>query len=177
VVVRVAAVVAALLIPMVGAAGDADLEYRLKAEFVERFTRFVTWPGEEQNTDSPFVIGVFGSSPIESYLERLAADRLIQGRPARLVIVENLDQIDQCHLLFLADSASPRLPAILERTSGQPILTVSDCKGFCQIGVLINLFREGEYLRFEVNLDAVERSGLHFSSNLLRLARLVRDPT
>ena len=50
---------------------------------------------------------------------------------------------------------------------------MSESEGSGERGVLINFYREEDYLRFEINRGAVSRSGLRFSSNLLRLARLV----
>jgi hypothetical protein len=155
------------------AAGDRSLEYELKTEFIERFTRFVEWPPAADERSGPFVIGLIGKSPIEKHLERLARQRRIKGREATLVVITELEQIELCHLLFVSRSAAKQLPEILDRAADRPVLTISDSEGFCERGVLINLYREGQYLRFEVNLEAVERSGLRFSSNLLRLARLV----
>jgi len=58
----------------------------------------------------------------------------------------------------------------------KPILTVGDTTGFAEKGVLINLYQEERLMQFEVNLPAVKRSKLTFSSKLLRLARLVGSP-
>src|ERR1700687_854921 len=54
-----------------------------------------------------------------------------------------------------------------------PILTVSDGSGFAQTSGMIELFVEGGHMRFAVNVDSVERSGLHLSSRLLGLAKIV----
>ena len=50
---------------LAGASAAQVPEYALKAEFLERFTRFVDWPGEH-DPRSPFVIGVYGSNPFGS---------------------------------------------------------------------------------------------------------------
>jgi len=170
-----AAVQAALGLPVAVAAAERDFEYQLKAEFVERFTRFVDWPesASGERDEGPFVIGVMGDSPIAAQLAQIVAQRKIKGREGRLLQVTDLEQVTQCDLLFIAASAADQLAAILSRTENQAILTVADSEGFGGRGVLINLYREGEYLRFEINRSAVEKSGLRFSSNLLRLARLV----
>jgi hypothetical protein len=182
-VVRVASTAAALLVAMQAALGPAasvaaaedNFEYQLKAEFIERFTRFVDWPQDANGEGgrAAFVIGVVGESAIYDHLADIVGQRKIKGRQAELLTVTDLDQVAKCDLVFIAPAASEQLPTILSRTEGLAILTVSDSEGFGERGVLINLFREGEYLRFEINRNAVSRSGLRFSSNLLRLARLV----
>ena len=58
--------------------------------------------------------------------------------------------------------------------SGKPVLTVGDSQGFAERGVLINLFEESGYLRFDINMAAVQASPLKFSSRLLRLGRQVQ---
>ena len=56
-----------------------------------------------------------------------------------------------------------------------PVLTVSDGKGFSQAGGIIELYVEGGRMRFAINVDAAERSGLRLSSRLLGLAKVIRD--
>ena len=56
-----------------------------------------------------------------------------------------------------------------------PVLTVGDGKGFSHAGGIIELFVEGGKMRFAINMDAAERAGLHLSSRLLGLAKVVRD--
>jgi hypothetical protein len=53
------------------------------------------------------------------------------------------------------------------------VLTVSDLEPFCRLGGGIGLVHEENRLRFEVNMEAAERSGLKVSSKLLTLARKV----
>jgi hypothetical protein len=56
-----------------------------------------------------------------------------------------------------------------------PVLSVSDGKGFSQSGGIIELYVEGGRMRFAINVDAAERSGLHLSSRLLGLAKVMRS--
>ncbi len=56
-----------------------------------------------------------------------------------------------------------------------PVLTVSDGKGFSLAGGIIELYVEGGRMRFAINVDAAERSGLRLSSRLLGLAKIVRN--
>jgi hypothetical protein len=52
---------------------------------------------------------------------------------------------------------------------------VSDFEDFAVIGGVANFFIDGGRMRFKVNPDAAERHRLRISSNLLTLARVVRD--
>lgn len=169
------ALVALLLTVPAAAAGDAEVEaeHRLKAQFIDRFAIFIEWPGPVNAAGEPFVIGIYGRTGMAKPLREVFRGQRIQGRPAKVVEISDVDRIDECQVLFIAGSAAADLPRILERTASKPILTIGDSDGFARRGVLINLFREGEFVRFEVNAGAIERTGLRFSSQLLRLARLV----
>ena len=58
---------------------------------------------------------------------------------------------------------------------GDAVLTVADTPGFAERGVMINFFitREDK-VRFEANLEEAENSGLRLSSQLLKLATIVK---
>lgn len=152
-----------------------DLEYAVKAEFLERFTRFIKWPSTSPDLGSPFVACVIGKNPFGTYLVDLVGRRRIQSRRTELRLIADPADVDGCHLLFIARSERRRVAAILRHTSGRPILTVGDTAGFASAGVLVNLYIQATNVRFEINVAAVKRSGLKFSSKLLKLARLV-DP-
>jgi hypothetical protein len=152
------------------------LEYKVKAEFLERFTRFIEWPADSglNNSDKAFCICVTGKNPFGSYLEDMAAQVKIKGKPVEIHQIEQLTaELPKCQILFIARSEKDRLADILKLTQDKPILTVGDTNGFAADGVLVNFFSSGSYIRFEVNIDRAEKSKLKFSSRLLKLAKLI----
>jgi hypothetical protein len=163
-----------LALALPGKLSSQNLEYKVKAEFLERFTRFIEWPIDaNRGNGSPFRICVVGKNPFDSYLAQMAATVKIKGRVVQVVESVDLAQIQNCQILFIASSEKSRLKNILNITRDKPILTVGDTTGFAQDGVLINFYSTGSYIRFEVNLQGVEQSRLKFSSRLLKLAKLV----
>jgi hypothetical protein len=168
-------VAAVLLLFTAPAAGQLSLGH-LKSLYIERFTRFIEWPGDSLRKDRPFVVCIQGSGETATDLARVAPARAFKDRTCEVRRLQPSSDPSACHLIYLAGSEQPRLPALLETVAGKPILTVSDTPGFSQRGVLINLFQEGRYLRFEINLAAVKRSRLVFSSQLLRLGRPMGEP-
>ncbi len=152
-----------------------DIEYRIKAGFLEKFTRFVDWPAEFADTDSssPFIIAVIGDNPFGTLLEDLYRGRKMKERSVEIRYLHGMEDVGDVNLLFISRSEQNNLEKILARTGSRPVLTVSDSKGFCERGVLINLYKSEGYIRFEINYAAVMKSGLHFSSRLLKLARII----
>lgn len=157
------------------AAEEAPVEYQLKAELLERFTQYIDWP--ESTMSDPavaFTIGIAGKNPFGSYLDRFSKIT-IKGKKVAVVEYSDISEVDHCQVLFVTKAEDKNLEEILARTEGKPILTVGDTEGFAKRGVLINFYRYDDYVRFEVNQSAVNKSGLKFSSRLLKLARFVEE--
>ncbi len=152
------------------AATPAPSEAQVKAEFVERFTRFIEWP-EPPSADSAFVVCVWGESPLGEQLEQLTR-RKIQNRAVQLKRLRDYEGPNGCHILYLAPGARDQVARIAEGLRGKPILSVGDAAGFAEQGLVINLFvDEAAHVRFEINPEAVHASGLKISAKLMTLAK------
>ena len=156
-------------------AGADVREYELKAVYIERITRFLTWPeeGSEEQPADAFVIGILGENPFGGKLSDLYAGRSIKGKPISTRQLTGLDEVEQCHILFIARSEEERLSQVLTATRGRPILTVGDTEGFAQKGVLINLEVEGGKLVFVINQTTCHEAGILVNSLILKVARVV----
>ena len=62
-----------------------------------------------------------------------------------------------------------------QRLKGARILTVGEFGGFAELGGVINFISERNKVRFEINTDAARSTGLTISSELLKLAKLVKS--
>ena len=150
-------------------------EYPLKALIISRFFSFVRWPAASGTTDdaSHFVLGIVGKSPIVEHEQTFYKEIKIPEKKITIKKISVLDQIKECHALIIAPTEAKRLKEILSITGDKPILSIGDTEGFAEEGVLINLFREGNKVKFEINYGAVQKSGLVFSSKLYKLARII----
>jgi len=150
--------------------------YVLKAVYLEKFSRFVTWP-EESEMDNPnkaFVIAVIGKTPLHKNLEQIYAIKKINNKRVEIKKISNLYEIKDCHILVVAESERKNLQNILTVTERLPVLTISDSPKFAENGVLINFFEEKNKLRFEINETAVLKSPLQMSFYLLNSAQIVQ---
>lgn len=142
-----------------------------KAMLLFEMTRFVEWPASAfAGTTEPFVIGVLGEDPLRKDLDAAVAGRQWHGRAIRVRRFRNLDEVDPCQLLFVARNKARLLPSVLEFLDGTATLTVGDREGFAEQGGMVALLERSDHIAFEVNLRAVERSGLRVSSEMLRIA-------
>lgn len=81
-------------------------------------------------------------------------------------------ELTACHVLFVARSEAGRFTEAIDALEHLPILTVGDAAGFIESGGIINFIVRSNKLRFVINVDAADASGLDLSSRLLRLAIL-----
>jgi len=150
-------------------------EYLLKAGFLERFTRFIEWPGEKNIADNtkPFVISVIGKNPFDEKLNHFFETTKIKNRKVEIRYISELEEIQDSHILFIAKSKQKQLSRILFLTQDKPVLTLSDTDGFGKKGVRINLYNEQNKIRFEINKEAIQKSGLQISYLLLNAAKII----
>src|SRR5207244_10017153 len=84
-------------------------EYLIKAGFIYNFAKFVEWPSAAfAQPDSPIVIGVLGTDPFGSVLDRLVQDKKI-GQRGFVVRrykwgkdLKDLKDLRDCKILFVS---------------------------------------------------------------------------
>jgi YfiR/HmsC-like len=154
-------------------------EYEIKAAFLYKFASFIQWPTAAQGPApagaGPICIGVLGADRFGSSLDQVVRGKVVGGREFAVERFQSANQAQHCDIVFISGSEQSRISEILVVLRGRPILTVSEVAGFCERGGLINLRVVDSAVRFEVNVAGGERAGLHFSSKLLSLARIVQE--
>ena len=151
-------------------------EYVLKTAFIEKFTRFTEWPEDILSTDTsrPFIVSVFGKSPIDNELDLFFEKQKIKDFNVEVRHIKNIDEIEGSQILFISESVGSKLSDILKYTKNSPILTIADTEGYAEKGVIINLYLEEDQIRFEINYDALTATDLSINYLLLNHARLIK---
>ncbi len=157
----------------------APTEYELKAAYLYRFLQFADWP--EASSEEPkhsVTIGILGKDPFKKEFEP------VEGKPVkgRKLVIKRFDKdspadsFKQCDLLFISSSLRGQIKLVLKSLEHSPVLTVSETRGFVEMGGMINLVKKKNEIKFEINKASAERAGIKFHSKLLRLAiRVVED--
>lgn len=149
-------------------------EYQIKAVFLFNFAQFVEWPATAfPDPQAPLILGVLGDDPFGALLDETVRDEKIGRHPLLIQRYRQVEQIGDCHILFISQSERGRLESVLTRLTGRNILTVSDADGFALRGVMIRFITEKGRIRLRINLDAAKAAGLTLSSKLLRPAEIV----
>ncbi len=119
-----------------------------------------------------FTVCTLGDDPFLGELEETVEGTSIGLRTVRVVHVKQLQDAPVCQILFFGQRADKNLAAVLSQLVNVPVLTVGENDEFLQQGGMIHFFLDDNKIRFDINLDAAERSGLRLDSRLL-LARTV----
>lgn len=162
--------------PLAAVAAEPSKLAMTKAAFVLNFGKYTEWPASAfAESDSPVELCLWkpGSDVGRALLKldgRAVRDRRLQVRS-----VARNAAVAGCHILFIEQDMLAAFSARMDGFKGTALLTISDAKGFARHGGMIELVPSDARLGFEVNLDAALRADLRLSSQLLALARIVKD--
>lgn len=151
---------------------------QLKAAFILRFITFTEWPDNSPVMDSktPFVIAIYGETPVFSILQDTSKKYLtINNKKVKVISVseKNLPDLKTSQLVFISNSSSKTVKKVIQEISNLSILTVGDSYNYENLGVMINLFPNGDNCGFNINLVAVEKGGLKISSKVMMRAKKI----
>jgi uncharacterized protein DUF4154 len=151
-------------------ARDAQREDALKAGYLFNFLKFVEWPASAA-TD-PLTVCFFGSDGVLEQLAAALSNKNIAGRPIATRAVAAGGSLAGCQVLYV-DGPQLGIATALINARAPALLTVSDGTNFLHEGGIIELFAEGNRLRFRISLDNARHANLRISSSLLQLASSV----
>jgi len=148
----------------------------VKAAYLFRFAQYVEWP-RTLPPNAPFVIGVNGAEEVAVHLERLVPGLSVNGRSVKVMRVTRAQELDEIHILFIGAKAFSRTRSLRARAIEKPILLVTEDDSGLDGGAVINFVEVNRNLRFEISMNAADRSGLRVDSALLSVAaRVERRP-
>ena len=169
--VRLLFVICVLLFVTTVKADDDDFRVeKITAGFVYNFARLTAW--RDLSEDESIKLCVLADSNFVDIFENLTGKKAL-GRIIE-VLEFSEDLIHQCHILFVDRSKETDFQC-QSLAENQNLLTISNIPGFAQDCGIIGLYEEGNQLRFEINIDTVNKSKVRLSSHLYKLARIIRN--
>jgi YfiR/HmsC-like len=151
---------------------------RVKARLALALARFTQWPTSAFNgPDEPLLLCVLNRSDTLALAFDELSGQTVAGRPIR--IIHSPDRsFSGCHALFVHESAERRAPgvnSVLSSLGSSPVLTIGDAEGFCLRGGMVELVNVNDAMRLDVNLKSLRVAQLSLSSQVLKLARQIRE--
>ena len=156
----------------------ASLENQVKAAFLYKFAGYVDWPSTSfAKPDTPLTIGVAGADAVAAELIQAVSGRTVEGRAVTVKRVKAGESLAGVHILFVGKAESGRLSQWAQSAQPHSVLVVTESEGALAQGSVINFVMADRRVRFEVALDAAEKSKLKLSSRLLAVAQQVKTGT
>jgi uncharacterized protein DUF4154 len=155
-------------------AARADVN-QAKANMLWNIAKFVEWPGIKTGADVPLIFTILGEDELAVQLAGVLSSKTVNGHPVFVRFARRPQDAKGSQILYVAASELSRMTDVLAVVDTSAVLTVSDAPGFAAHGGMVGFSADGDRVRFEVNLNQAERTGLKLSAKLLALARLVTD--
>ena len=145
----------------------------VKAAFLPRFARYVTWPSAAMpRSGDPIILCVIGADTFGSMLDEAVRSQLVDGHPVRVRRMASAAGAEICHIAFVQGTRAQPAGQVLAAIGTRPVLTVTDASGG-QRG-LIYFAVVGGRVRFFIDQSGAAQRGMSISSRLLALALEVR---
>jgi len=167
-----------LLLFLFFSASAQTYEERIKANFVERFTRFIQWPEledtEHSTKEDTFCIGVFTDLSFAKALDQVMRENSVINKPVKVFSTKKINDAVNCDIVILLESSQSILKNVLAQIIGKPILVISDTDGFGELGSHINFYlTEDKKVRFEINQGGLIDANLQVSYKLYQFGTVI----
>ena len=160
-----------LFIGVFAQAQSAQDPLDVKRMFIYHFIKHIDWP---QTADNIFVMTVIGDKEVYDKMKFAFSGK--DNRTGREYVVkyaDNIQDLEDSELVFLSKSSSKYADDLVASFDKKPILLITDKLGLGKKGSGINFKEIGNTLRFELNLEALQKAGLRVSGQLKNLAILL----
>jgi hypothetical protein len=162
------------LVAATGSPQGKPSESDIKAAYLFNFGKFIRLPANAPSAQSrTFDICLFGQDPLNGILAGITAGERINDRPVRVVRTKGASEDRSCAIAYIGASEEDHIESHLSDLAAGETLTVSDAPHFLARGGMIQFVVVENHVRFAVNLDAIKRTHLVLSSELLRVAASV----
>lgn len=160
---------ATLILLIVGSSAKAQQydEYMLKAGFLEKIAKYITWPPKNNYQTDYFLIGVIGENPFGDKLERFYHEAKIHGASVKVKYYDYLGEVGYCNMLFINGMDDSETSEIVALANTRGILTVGDTDQCRLLGVHITFYeKEDGRLDFVIKADTLKKYGFRISYHL-----------
>jgi hypothetical protein len=149
-----------------------EVDYKSYTLFVYNFIKYIEWP--ENKNQGDFVLGVLGDSPVIKELEKLAATKKAKGRTIVIKKFSSVEQVTDCHLLYVTSSRSASIKQLKEMCKNKPILIVGEREGLAKKGAALSFVTlEDDVLKFDINKSEIEQHNLKIPGTLILLGLVI----
>lgn len=158
--------------------GDSIADSGDLSDFIVNIVRYTSWPGDAAIKGLTICFAHGGSLSASSASQASSIEgakpREVRRLPVTWRQVVAPAQLSGCHVLWLHADVRPAPREWLAVINDKPVLTLSNYADFAPDGGIIGAYRVAGEWRFEISLEALQRSRLSISAVALRLSQKAR---
>jgi hypothetical protein len=152
------------IFPLSVSAQSQEKKEKIYSLLLINFAKGINW--SSASPSETFIIDILGYPPLAGELSATAAKTTIQGKRMVIRQINDISEAKDSNILFIPAYKTKVLPEIFQHKGKSQTLIVSNTPGVAKKGVSINfLLKEGK-LTYEINVKAIEKSGMKISSAL-----------
>ena len=149
-------------------------QYDVEAAYLLDFGKFTQLStGSHTPQRATFDVCIVGRDPIGPTIDKLAANDTVDNREVQVLRDASASQARTCAIAYFNSHDDDLTRDALKLLAGADVLTVGDSPNFLKDGGMVQFVVETNHVRFAVNLDAVRKTHIVLSSQLLRVALYV----
>lgn len=155
------------MIPFQTLFAQALPEYALKSAYLYNFALLTEWVEAEETTKFHlcFYKKDFGTA---SYMLN---GKKVQDKEIHTSTIDTLEEAQQCQMVFIREAYKEDTQKLVEKLAGKQILIVSENEQ--TNNAHITILKDHTKLAFTINMQSLQKTELHLSSRLLKLAKKV----
>ncbi len=117
-----------------------------------------------------FKIIVFGQTQAFEELQKSMDGKVFSGAKARVVKTDNVTDVIDASIVYLADEKSNQLSEILKLTDGKPVMIVTERERLHLEGAGISFTTIDNRIRYDMNLKDMQKRNLKTAMQVVTLA-------
>ena len=172
---RASGLIAIALLCVGTAAGAQPTDQAVKAAFLAKFARYVSWPpAARPGPGAALQLCIIGQDNLGALIDRATAGQAVDEHPIAIRRIASPEQAASCQVAFVDGGSTKSTAALLAALRGQPVLTVTDAGAGTARGMIHFVVIDGR-VRFYIDRTAASAARLTIDSRLLSLAVGVRQ--
>ena len=138
---------------------------KFQSLIIYNFTKLIDWPNKSGN----FVVKVLGNSELVKELKDFTTDRKACGKQAFDIQKAEINNIDNCQILFVGLSESDNIEQIVEKVKNNPSLIITEKSDLTGKGAGISFVKVEGTWKFQFKEDNIKKNGLKVSLDFKEL--------
>jgi hypothetical protein len=148
--------------------GHKEAESKIFSIYVYSLTKYIEWP--EQFSGGDFSIAVLGDSKILNQLKESGKLKTRDNRNIVITEYKNPGEFQYSHIIVVPEENSKLLQEILKHHKDKPSVIVTSQPGLLKLGSNVNFVYHDGKMKYELNPDAMRKTGLKVANELEALA-------